>query len=126
MAGRGEEVIIGVQRYSAGPLIMFGLGGIYVEVFRDVVFRLAPIDRDEAHRMIHEIRGYKLLTGFRRRPRADIEAVERILVSLSDMAVRHPEIRELDINPLLVHGEKEGATVADCRIILDAKTGGTG
>ncbi|MGV8081227.1 MAG: acetate--CoA ligase family protein [Syntrophales bacterium] len=126
MAGRGEEVIIGVQRYSAGPLIMFGLGGIFVEVFRDVVFRLAPIDRDEAHRMIHEIRGYKLLTGFRRRPRADIEAVERILVSLSDMAVRHPEIRELDINPLLVHGEKEGATVADCRIILDAKTGGTG
>ncbi len=126
MAGRGEEVIIGVQRYSAGPLIMFGLGGIFVEVFRDVVFRLAPIDRDEAHRMIHEIRGYKLLTGFRRRPRADIEAVERILVSLSDMAVRHPEIRELDINPLLVHGEKEGATVADCRIILDAKTGGAG
>ncbi len=126
MAGRGEEVIIGVQRYSAGPLIMFGLGGIFVEVFRDVVFRLAPIDRDEAHRMIHEIRGYKLLTGFRGRPRADIEAVERILVSLSDMAVRHPEIRELDINPLLVHGEKEGATVADCRIILDAKTGGAG
>lgn len=118
MAAKGEEVIIGMQRYEAGPLLMFGLGGIFVEIFRDVVFRLAPIDLDEAHQMVNEIRGYRLLTGFRGRPKADVQALERTLVSLSDLVVQHPEIREMDINPLLVHEDAKGVTVADCRIIL--------
>jgi acetyltransferase len=97
---------------------MFGLGGIFVEVFKDVAFRLAPIGRTEAGRMIREIRGFKLLSGFRGRPMADLEALERAIVSLSDLAVNHPEISEMDINPLLVHGEGKGATVVDCRMIL--------
>jgi acetyltransferase len=97
---------------------MFGLGGIFVEIFKDVVFRLAPIDRDEAHRMVHEIKGYKMFTGFRGRPRSDVEILEKNMVRLSDMVMDHPEIIELDINPLLVHEEGKGATVADCRIIL--------
>jgi acetyltransferase len=98
---------------------MFGLGGIFVEVFQDVVFRLGAIGRNEARRMIREIKGFKLLDGFRGRPKSDIEALERAVVSLSNMAANHREIKEMDINPLLVHPEGEGITVADCRIILE-------
>ncbi|MCX5834456.1 MAG: acetate--CoA ligase family protein, partial [Deltaproteobacteria bacterium] len=98
--------------------LMFGLGGIFVEVFKDVVFRLAPIGRNEADRMVREIRGFGLLSGFRGRPRADLEVLERAIVSLSDLAVNHPEIIEMDINPLMVHGEGKGATLVDCRIML--------
>jgi len=118
MAPPGEEVILGLNRYDIGPLLMFGLGGIFVEVFKDVAFRLAPIGRTEAGRMIREIRGFKLLSGFRGRPMADLEALERAIVSLSDLAVNHPEISEMDINPLLVHGEGKGETLVDCRMIL--------
>jgi acetyltransferase len=120
MAPSGDEIILGVNRYPIGPLIMFGLGGIFVELFKDVVFRLAPVDRDEAHRMVREIKGYKMFTGFRGRPKSDVEILEKNIVRLSQMVVDHPEIMELDINPLLVHEEGKGATVADCRIILKA------
>ena len=119
MASKGEEVILGVSRYPIfGPLLMFGLGGVFVELFQDVAFRLAPIGRNEARRMMNKIKGYKLFTGFRGSDPCDIETIERLLVSLSDMVMNHPEISELDINPLLVHAEGKGATVADCRIIL--------
>jgi acetyltransferase len=118
MAAPGDEVILGMNRYAVGPLIMFGLGGIFVEIFKDVVFRLAPIDRDEAHRMVREIKSYRLFTGFRGRPKGDVNSVEENLVRLSEMVVNHPEIIEMDINPLLVHEEGKGATVVDCRIIL--------
>jgi acetyltransferase len=119
MASPGQEVIIGMNRYPTfGPLLMFGMGGVFVEVFQDVRFALAPIGRDEAVRMIEGIKGYKLLKGFRGKPRVDIGTVERLIVSLSDMAMNHPEILEMDINPLLVHPEGQGATVADCRMIL--------
>ncbi len=80
----------------------------------------ARLNRSQALRMIRGIKGFKLLNGFRGRPRVDLEAIERLLVSLSAMAMNHPEIRELDINPLLAHPEGEGATAADCRIILEA------
>jgi acetyl coenzyme A synthetase (ADP forming)-like protein len=119
MADRGGEVILGLSRSSFGPLLMFGLGGIFVEVFQDVIFRLGPIGRNEARRMIKEIKGHKLLDGFRGRPKADIEALEKAVVSLSDMAANHPEIKEMDINPLLVHPEGQGITAVDCRIILE-------
>jgi acetyltransferase len=120
MAPGGNEVIVGMNRYPVfGPLLMFGYGGIFVEVFKDVSFRLAPIGRNEARRMIRQIKGYKLLAGFRGNPRSDIAFLEQALVRLSDMAMAHPEIKELDINPMLAHPEGEGATVADCRIILE-------
>ncbi|OEU67592.1 MAG: acyl-CoA synthetase [Desulfobacterales bacterium PC51MH44] len=119
MAQPGTETILGMNRYPIfGPLLMFGLGGIYVEVFEDVVFRLAPVGRNEARRMIHEIKGFKLFEGFRGRPKADLEVIEKALASLSDMVMNHPEISEMDINPLIIHEEGKGATVADCRIIL--------
>lgn len=119
MAPPGEEVILGLNRYPIfGPLIMFGIGGIFVEVFQDVDFRLAPVGRNSARRMIQNIKGYKLLKGFRGRPRVDIEAVERAIVSISELGLNHPEVLEMDINPLLVHPQGSGATVADCRLIL--------
>jgi acetyltransferase len=119
MASSGTEIILGLNRYPVfGPLLMFGIGGIFVEVFQDVTFRLAPIGRNEARRMVRQIKGYKLLQSFRGRPKGDIETVEKCLVSLSNLAINHPEIMELDINPLLVHAEGQGATAADCRMIL--------
>ena len=121
MAPPGEEVILGANRYPIfGPLLMFGIGGIFVEVFKDVEFRLAPIGRNEARRMIRSIKGYKLLKGFRGRPKTELDILEKSLVALSDMVIDHPEIMELDINPLLVYPEGQGVMVADCRMILKA------
>lgn len=121
MAPKGEEIILGMNRYRRyGPLLMFGLGGVFVEVFKDVVFRVAPIGRNESRRMIGSIRGNKILKGYRGKQPADTEALEKALVNLSALVMNHPEINELDINPLLVHERGKGATVADCRIILKA------
>jgi acetate---CoA ligase (ADP-forming) len=120
MAAAGEEVILGVSRYPGfGPLLMFGLGGIFVEVFKDVVFRFAPLERNEAARMIKGIKGFTVLKGVRGKPPADLGALERALVSLSDMVMNHPEIKEMDINPLVVYEKGMGTIVADCRIILE-------
>ncbi len=119
MADKGVECIIGATRYPKfGPLIMFGFGGIFVEVFKDVSFRIAPISRGDARRMAEGIKAYKLLTGFRGDTKKDIYSVEKLLISTSKLMVNHPEIQEMDINPLLVHEQGMGATVADCRIIL--------
>ncbi|HSO18375.1 MAG TPA: acetate--CoA ligase family protein, partial [Desulfosarcina sp.] len=119
MAPAGQEVILGMSRYPGfGPLLMFGFGGIFVEVFKDVTFRLAPVGRNEARRMLNAVRAAKLLKGFRNTPAADTEAIEQALVRLSDLALQHPEIAELDINPLLAHPKGQGVTVADCRMIL--------
>lgn len=121
LAPAGEEIILGANRYPVfGPLLMFGLGGIFVEVFKDVEFRLAPINRNEGRRMIRSIKGYKILQGYRGKPMVDLTALERLLVCLSDLMMNHPQIKEIDINPLLAHPEGQGATVADCRIILEA------
>lgn len=120
MALPGEEVILGMTRYPIfGPLLMFGLGGIFVELFKDVNFRVAPIGRNEARRMIRGIRGYQLLKGVRGRPETDTAVLERYLVCLSDLVLDHPEIHELDLNPVIVHEKGAGATVADVRVLLE-------
>ena len=120
MAPKGQEVILGASRYPKfGPLLMFGSGGVAVEVFKDVAFRLAPINRNSARLMIRGIKGFALLDGFRGTPKADVAALEKLLVCLSNLVVENPEIKELDINPLLVHPQEQGATVADCRFILE-------
>jgi acetyltransferase len=121
LAPKGEEVILGMNRYPLfGPLIMFGLGGIFVELFADVIFRLAPVNRNSARQMVRHIKGFKLLDGFRGRPRTDLEEIEKSLTRLSDMVTSHPEIQELDINPLITHAKGRGVTVADCRLVLRA------
>jgi len=120
MAPSGTEVILGVSRDPAfGHAVMFGLGGIFVEIYKDVVFNLAPLGRNVARRMIKRVKGYPILTGFRGQPPADIEMLEKNLVSLRAMVTHHPVIKELDINPLFVHNEGEGTTVADVIITLD-------
>lgn len=124
MAPSGQEVILGVSKDPEfGHLIMFGLGGIYVELFKNVTFRLAPIGRNNARRMITGIQGFEVLTGFRGKPEADIETLEKMLVSLSHMVIDNPQIKELDINPLLVHEKGKGATVADIIITFESGDG---
>jgi len=119
MAKKGVEVILGASRDARfGPLLMFGLGGSFVEVLKDVTFRIAPIWRTSAKSMIHEIRAFKILTGVRGAPPSDLEAIEEVLLRLSALVTNHPEISELDINPLIVHAEGRGCSVADSRIML--------
>ncbi len=119
MAPKGREVILGMKRDPHfGPILMFGLGGIYVEALKDVTFRVAPIRELSAYDMMKSIRAYKLLEGVRGEPPADLEAMAECLKRLSQLSCDHPEIDEIDINPLMVYGEGKGAGVIDARIIL--------
>jgi len=115
----GKETILGLKRDPLfGPVIMFGLGGVYVEATRDVSFRIAPLRELTATRMIREIRGYRILEGFRGEERSDVEKIEECLKRLSQLALDFPEINELDINPLIVLSQGKGALVVDARILL--------
>lgn len=123
MMAPGKEVILGVTRDQRfGPVLMFGLGGIYTEAFHDVAFRLAPIRQNTAKEMIEDIRSVKLLKGVRGEAPSDIAAVENCLLRLSQFVTEHPRIQELDINPMLVYERGKGAVVADARIILAAES----
>jgi acetyltransferase len=115
----GKEVILGMTRDPQfGPLVMLGLGGIYVEVLKDVAFRVAPFGPDEAEAMIREIRAFPLLRGVRGEKPSDLAAVVDALCRLSQLATDFPEILEMDINPLLVRPEGEGAVAIDCRLSI--------
>lgn len=117
----GKEVILGMTRDPQfGPLLMFGLGGIYVEVLKDVAFRVAPIGPDQAEAMIREIRSFPLLRGVRGEKPSDLAAIVDALCRLSQLCVDFPEILELDVNPLLVKAEGEGAVAIDARLALAA------
>ncbi|NIM07070.1 MAG: CoA-binding protein [Armatimonadetes bacterium] len=119
MVTQGKEVILGMSRDPQfGPLIMFGLGGIYVEVLKDVVFRVAPFGKREAREMIGEIRAYPLLAGVRGERPADINAIEEALLRLSQLVSDFPEIVEMDINPLKVGEPGTGAVAIDARITI--------
>ncbi len=119
MAGHGHEVIVGMRRDPGfGPVLMFGLGGVAVELFKDVAFRVAPISDEEARAMIFETRAGRLLTGFRGAPPADLDAVVDCIRRLGQLALDFPEIEEAEVNPLLVHPQGQGALVLDGRIIL--------
>jgi acetyltransferase len=115
----GEEVILGVKRDpSFGPVIMFGLGGIFVEIFKDVRFRVAPIGPATSAEMVREIRAFRMLAGARGKAKRDIASIEECIQRLSALALDCPEIAELDINPLIVRDEGSGSSVADARILL--------
>ncbi|MGE5402451.1 MAG: acetate--CoA ligase family protein, partial [Ignavibacteriales bacterium] len=115
----GEEVILGLKRDPLfGPVIMFGMGGIYVEVFRDVSFRIAPATKDSIAEMIRQIKTYPVLTGIRGKAARDIESVEVCVQRLSQLAADCPDIMELDINPLVVEEKGRGCFVLDARIII--------
>ncbi|MDF2726571.1 MAG: acetate--CoA ligase [Nitrososphaera sp.] len=120
MVKSAKETILGAsQDPTFGPVIMFGLGGIYVEVLKDVVFRIVPIDEQEATNMVESIKTIKLLKGVRGEKSSDLRAIADSLQRLSQLVVDFPEIKEFDINPLLVLEEGKGARVVDARIILN-------
>ncbi len=117
MGKAGTEVIIGmIKDASFGPVIMFGLGGVFVEVLKDVSFRVVPIDKSDAEDMVNEIKGKKLLEGYRGQEPADVATLQQMLIKLSDLVNATPEIQEIDMNPVFAY--KDGAVVVDARIII--------
>ncbi|MDR2203109.1 MAG: acetate--CoA ligase family protein [Nitrososphaerota archaeon] len=117
MAPPGTEVIVGaIKDPQFGATIMFGLGGIFVEVLKDVTFKIAPVSIDEAKEMITSLKAAALLKGYRNTPPADIDALAQIIVKVSNLLMDHPEIKELDLNPVLAYAK--GASTVDARIIL--------
>lgn len=119
MARPGIEVIIGMSKDPQfGPVLMFGLGGILVEVLKDVSFRIVPLTRRDAGEMIREIKGYPILEGYRGQEPVDIAVLEEMLLKVSDFVEGRPEIKELDINPILAYSN--GALAVDARVILES------
>ncbi len=118
MAPPGLELVVGVSKDPQfGPVLMFGLGGTLVEVIKDVAFRIVPLTRQDAKAMIREIRAYRLLEGYRGQPPVDTEYIEELLLKVSAMVGENPEIKEMDINPLIAY--PDGAIAVDARIVLE-------
>jgi acyl-CoA synthetase (NDP forming) len=117
MVPAGVEVMIGVtQDPLFGPIIAFGLGGVYVEILKDVCFRITPLTDRDAGEMIRGIRGYRLLEGYRGHPPADLGALENVLLRVSRLVEEVPEIREMDLNPIFALPPTQGCRIADARI----------
>jgi acyl-CoA synthetase (NDP forming) len=117
MADPGTEVIIGgTTDPQFGPVLMFGLGGVFVEVLKDVAFRIVPIEERDAHQMIREINGFPILEGVRGQKGADLKALERMLMQVSKFMWKHREVAELDLNPVFAY--PKGAVAVDARIVL--------
>lgn len=117
MALPGTEVIVGVTPDPQfGPVVMFGLGGIFVEVYQDVSFRLIPLAERDAAAMIHEIKAFPILQGVRGRKPADLQALTDLLLKVAQIAQENPEIAEMDLNPVLVYDK--GLNVVDARVLL--------
>jgi acyl-CoA synthetase (NDP forming) len=117
MARPGTEVIIGMSKDSQfGPVLMFGLGGIMVEVLKDVAFRIVPLESRDARQVVREIRGFPVLEGVRGQPGADLDALEAMILQVSAFAEEHPEVAELDLNPVFAY--PDGAIAVDARVVL--------
>jgi acyl-CoA synthetase (NDP forming) len=118
MAQPGVEAIIGAFRNPEfGHVVMFGLGGVMVEVIKDVSLRLIPLTRRDARQMIREIKGFPLLDGYRQHPKCDLEALEEALLGLSGFLEKHPEITELDLNPVFCYSQ--GILAVDARVVVE-------
>jgi len=119
MARPGVEVIIGMTKDAQfGPVLMFGLGGILVEVLKDVAFRIVPLTKRDAHEMIKDIKGYPVLEGYRGQEPADVAFLEDLILKVSDFVDKNPEIKELDLNPVFAY--KDRAVAVDARVILES------
>lgn len=122
MARPGIEVIIGMSKDPQfGPVLMFGLGGVFVEVLKDVSFRIVPLVRRDASEMITEIKGFPILKGYRGQEPANIPLLEKTLLKLSEFVDANPEIKELDMNPIFAY--KDDAVAVDARIIMEDLSG---
>jgi acyl-CoA synthetase (NDP forming) len=118
MARPGVEVIIGMSKDTQfGPVLMFGLGGILVEILKDVSFRVVPLTRRDAREMIREIKGYPLLEGYRGREPVDVSNLEELLLKVSTFVEQNPGVRELDLNPVFAYSD--GAVAVDARIVME-------
>jgi acyl-CoA synthetase (NDP forming) len=118
MAPQSTEVIVGaIKDPQFGQTLMFGLGGIFVEILKDVTFRIAPVTREDAHEMVTKVKAYPLLTGYRNTPPADLDAIINVLLNTSKLVMDYPEIKELDLNPVMAY--EKGAKTVDARIILE-------
>jgi acyl-CoA synthetase (NDP forming) len=118
MAPCGTEIIVGsIKDSQFGQTLMFGLGGTFVEVMKDVSFRIAPITEEDAREMISEIKAYPILRGYRGQAPRDIDAITKILLNTSKLIMDHQDIKELDLNPVMVY--EKGAKTVDARIILE-------
>ncbi len=119
MVPKGREMIVGMSRDPQfGPMVMFGLGGIYVNFLKDVAFRIAPLNARDAEGIVKETKSYTLLKGIRGEPPADIAALEETILRISQFVTTYPEVAEMDINPILVYGEGEGCQALDVKIAL--------
>lgn len=115
----GEEVILGLKRDPTfGAVVMFGLGGIFVEVYKDVSFRITPLDKKSVDKLITETKASAILSGARGRKKRDMDSLKECIMRLSQLAVECPQIKELDINPLIVLEDGNGSFVADTKIML--------
>lgn len=114
---KGIEIIVGMTRDAQfGPTVMFGLGGIFTEILQDVSFRICPVTRVDALEMISEIKGIKVLEGYRNQKRSDIDAIAGIVTTISDIAICYPSIKEIDLNPIIVY--EKGVVVVDAKVLL--------
>jgi acyl-CoA synthetase (NDP forming) len=121
MIREGIEAIVGVTHDpSFGPLVMFGLGGVQVELLRDVAFRIHPLTDRDARELVHSVRGAALLDGFRGAPPGDVTALEEVLLRVSQLIADHPAIREMDLNPVKVLEPGRGCVVVDARVLVDS------
>ena len=119
MARPGVEIIIGMSEDAQfGPVIMFGLGGTWVEVLKDVSFRVTPVTDWDAAEMVREIRGFALLQGYRGQEPVDVSFLEKLITKVSDFIENNPQVRELDINPLIAYGD--GAIAVDARMYIES------
>jgi len=117
MIPKATEIIIGMMKDPHfGPVAMFGLGGIFVEVLKDISFRIIPLEEKDAREMITEIRGYEILKGARGNPPRDIQAIKEVLMKVSQLTMENPEINEIDLNPIFVF--EKGLQIVDARMIL--------
>jgi acetyl-CoA synthetase (ADP-forming) len=118
MAPQSTEVIVGaIKDPQFGQTLMFGLGGVFVEILKDVTFRIAPITREDAQEMVTTIKAYPLLKGYRNTPPTDVDAIINILLNTSRLIMDNPQIKELDLNPIMAY--EKGAKTVDARIILE-------
>ena len=118
MTDPGVEVIIGMNKDAQfGPVLMFGLGGVWVEILKDVSLRVIPVTRRDVGEMIKEIKGYKMLTGYRGLPAVDESKLEDMLLAVADFVTQYPVVKELDLNPVIAYSD--GAIAVDARIVLE-------
>ena len=121
MPASTEVIVGGIRDRQFGPSIMFGIGGIFAEVYDDVAFRVAPIDKIDASHLIHDLRGSKILEGARGKTPADLNSITKILINVSDLMMEHKAINQLDLNPVIVYSDS--ACAVDSRIIIGQTCG---